>query len=71
MWTVGELKSLDQKTRKLLIIHGVFHPMSDIDRLYVPRKIGGRGLIGCEDCVRAEEITLVYKKCCGTASFGS
>ena len=55
MWTVEELKSLDSKTRKLLTIHGVFHPRSDIDRLYVPRKRGGRGLIGCEDCVRAEE----------------
>ena len=54
-WTVEELKSLDRKTRKLLTIHGVFHPRSDIDRLYVPRKGGGRGLIGYEDCIRAEE----------------
>ena len=35
-WTVEELESLGRKTRKLLTIHGVFHPRSDIDRLYVP-----------------------------------
>ena len=60
MWTVEELKSLDRKTRNLLTIHGVFHPRSDIYRLYVPRKRGGRGLIGCEDCVRAEENNVAW-----------
>ena len=60
MWIVEELKSLDRKTRKLLTIHGVFHPRSDIDRLYVPRKRGGTGLIGCEDCVRAEENNVAW-----------
>ena len=38
----------------------MFHPRSDIDRLYVPRKRGGRGLIGCEDCVRAEENNVAW-----------
>ena len=27
-----------------------FHPKSDIDRLYVPRSKGGRGLIDCKNC---------------------
>ena len=27
------------------------HPKSDVDRLYIPRKEGGRGLISIEDCV--------------------
>ena len=27
------------------------HPKSDVDRLYIPRKDGGRGLIAIEDCV--------------------
>ena len=38
----------------------MFHPRSDIDRLHVPRKRGGRGLIGCEDCVRAEENNVAW-----------
>ena len=32
-------------------IYGVLHPKSDVDRLYIPRKEGGVGLISIEDCV--------------------
>ena len=32
-------------------IYGTLHPKSDVDRLYIPRKEGGRGLISIEDCV--------------------
>ena len=31
--------------------HKALHPRDDIDRLYVSRKEGGRGLIGIEDSV--------------------
>ena len=27
------------------------HPKSDVGRLYIPRRKGGRGLISIEDCV--------------------
>ena len=37
--------------RKLFTIYGAFHPKSDVDRLYIPRKEGGRGLISIEGCV--------------------
>ena len=50
-WTKSELQAIDRKTRKLFIIYGALHPMSDIDRLYIPRKKEGRGLISVEDCV--------------------
>ena len=36
---------------KLVTIYGGLHLKSDVDRLYVPRKDGGRGLIAIEDCV--------------------
>ena len=32
-------------------MYGALHPKSDVDRLYMPRKEGGRGLISTEDCV--------------------
>ena len=32
-------------------IYGALHPKSDVDRLYIPRKEGGRVLISIEDCV--------------------
>ena len=49
---------MDRKTRKLMTIHGALHPKSDVDRIYVPRGKGGRGLLGCEGCIRAEENSL-------------
>ena len=41
----SELQDIDRKTRKLFTIYGALHPKSDVDRLYIPRKEGGRGLI--------------------------
>ena len=40
---------MDQKTRQLRTIHKALHPRDDIDRLYVLRKEGGRGLSSIED----------------------
>ena len=57
-WTTNELKSMDRKSRKIMTMHGAFHPKSDVDRLYVTREKGGRGLISCEGCVRSEENNL-------------
>ena len=50
-WRESELQAIDRKTRKLFTIYGSLHPKSDVDRLYIPRKEGGRGLISIEDCV--------------------
>ena len=50
-WWKSELQAIDRKTRKLFTIYGALHPKSDVDRLYIPRKEGGRGLISIEDCV--------------------
>lgn len=47
-WTKQEIQELDRKTRKLLTIHGLLHPRADVDRLYVQRKEGGRGLRNLE-----------------------
>ena len=35
----------------MFTIYGTLHPKSDVDRLYIPRKEGGRGFISIEDCV--------------------
>ena len=56
----GELKSLDQRTRKLLTMNEEFNPKSDVSRLYVSRKEGGRGLTSVESCIRAEENSLAW-----------
>ena len=49
-----ELEELDRKTRKLMTMYGANHPTADVDRLYMKRSNGGRGLIGVEDCVMME-----------------
>jgi len=49
-WTQGELRAIDTKTRKVLTKHGFHHPKSNVHRLYLSRKCGGRGLIGAIDC---------------------
>ena len=45
-----ELQAIDRKTRKLIIIYGWLYPKPDVDRLYIPRKDVGKGLIVTEDC---------------------
>ena len=48
-WRKSELQAIDRKTRKLFTIYRALHPKSDVDRLYIPRKEGGRRLISIED----------------------
>ena len=50
-WTRDELKQMDQRTRKLMAMHKALHPRDDVDRLYISRKEGGRGLTSIEDSV--------------------
>ena len=57
-WKESELKSIDGKTRKMLTMYGAMHPKSDVDRLYIKRKEGGRGLSSVEYAVRGEENSL-------------
>lgn len=44
-WSITDLEAIDQSTRKLLQQYHLMHHQSDIIRLYLPRKSGGRGLI--------------------------
>ena len=50
-WTKEEKQSIDRKTRKLITMHKGLHPKSNTNRLYIPRKEGGRGLLSIEDTV--------------------
>jgi hypothetical protein len=47
-WTRAELQSIDRKTRKLFTINHSLHPKSCIERIYLSRKDGGRGLLQIE-----------------------
>lgn len=48
-WTVNEILALDRKTRKTISKARSLHPNASIERLYLPRHQGGRGLTRIED----------------------
>ena len=43
-----------------MTMYGALHLKSDVDRLYITRKEGGRGLMSVECCVREEENSLGF-----------
>ena len=57
-WTKQEIRDLDIVTRKILTYTGSLHKRSDVNRLYVPRKFGGRGLKSVEDTYITRTIAL-------------
>ena len=57
-WRTEEIKKIDRKIRKMLTMYKMHHPKPDIDRLYVKRKEGGRGLQQLEAAYKAEIINI-------------
>ena len=53
-WTKEEIKELDCWTRKQIIAFRILHPKSNVMRIYIKRRYGGRGLISVEECCAAE-----------------
>jgi hypothetical protein len=51
-WRIED-KIIVRKIRKMLTMYKVHHPKVDIDRLYVKRKEGGRGLVQVEEANEA------------------
>ena len=52
-WTREKLKQIDQRTRKIMTMHKALHPRDDVDKLYMSRKEGERGLANIQDSVDA------------------
>ena len=44
--------------RKIITINGELHLRSNVERLYLPKSEGGRGLVSIEDCVNDERENL-------------
>jgi len=57
-WTQEELDNIGSKTRKSMTANHTLHPQSDIERLYLPRKKGGRGLLQVKQTVEEEKQAL-------------
>ena len=59
-WLESELKAFDIQIRKMLNMYKMLELKSDIDRLYVPRKLGGRGLISIWDSFKSNICRISY-----------
>ena len=57
-WTKKELQQIDRKTTKLIIIYRGIRSKLYVDRLYMPRSDGGRGLVSAKDCFEEEKCNL-------------
>ena len=57
-WTQAKLEDLDRKTRTRMSAHHTLHPQSDLNRLYLPRQAGGRGLLQIKQTVEEEKRAL-------------
>ena len=57
-WKLSDLQKIDRKTRKMLTREGMHHPKADVDRLYLPRTSGGRGLIQLELTLKTTTVGL-------------
>ena len=48
-WPIADLQQLDRETRKIMVENGGKHPLVSKAFLYLPRKVGGRGLKSVEN----------------------
>lgn len=57
-WKASEIQKLDRKTRKMLTLNKLHHPKADVERLYLPRCEGGRGMCNIEDTYKQTVVGL-------------
>ena len=59
LWNKEELDRPDHQIWKLILMNWGLDPCSNVDRLYIPRTKGGRGLMSLRDCVLLERSNLL------------
>ncbi len=59
-WGRKELRAIDVLTRKILCEHKAHHPQAAIERLYLPRKKGGRGMLCIEHAYEREMVLMAF-----------
>ncbi|KAL1448095.1 hypothetical protein WDU94_012293 [Cyamophila willieti] len=57
-WSQTDLETLDRLTRTTMTKHRVHHPRACVERLYVPRRNGGRGLLNIQKLHNAQVIKM-------------
>ncbi|KAL1448319.1 hypothetical protein WDU94_012418 [Cyamophila willieti] len=59
-WTKTDLQKVNRKVRTIMTQYRSHHPQSAVERLYLPRHMGGRGLIDLE-AQHAKEVDRLHK----------
>ena len=59
-WTEHDIKAADILVRKKLNMNRMFEIKGDVDRLYTPRIMGGRGLVSVWDAFKTTHIRLAH-----------
>ena len=59
-WTVAEISQLDILVRKAMTSANSLHPRSAVERLYLPHRLGGQGLVGVESLYQRRIIMLSH-----------
>ena len=59
-WLENDLKQLDINIRKMLHMYKMFQVKNDVDRLYGPRKAGGRGLLSIWDAFKSSTTRIAH-----------
>uniref|UniRef100_H3ASI5 Reverse transcriptase domain-containing protein n=1 Tax=Latimeria chalumnae TaxID=7897 RepID=H3ASI5_LATCH len=57
-WSKTSLDALDRKVRATLKENPMHHPHASVAQLYLPRRVGGRGLLNLADLCRGKEAGL-------------
>ncbi|XP_044745048.1 uncharacterized protein LOC123306912 [Coccinella septempunctata] len=57
-WPKTDLQQMDRKIRTTMTQFGLLHPNSAIERLYLPRREGGRGLSSIENTCWKEQVNI-------------
>lgn len=57
-WSIEDLKKIDIRIRKLMAMNSCFHRNSDVDRLYMTRFNGGRGLKSIQNMFESRIVSL-------------
>ncbi|XP_075157641.1 uncharacterized protein LOC142230907 [Haematobia irritans] len=58
-WSNAELKAIDRTIRTTLTINKHYHPKSAIERINIPRKLGGKGILNVQNLHDRQIQTLV------------
>ena len=47
-WNLEEIKSIDRKIKKIMILNRIHHPKADVSGMYIPRKERRQGMTNLE-----------------------